>query len=245
MPVPKLVDTPENNLLLAALPRAEFEKIVGVLEYVELESGRILWEPDEKGTHIYFPTSSLISLNYESDSGSSISVATLGRNGIVGTGIVMGNVRTPDRAVVHYTGYAYRMKAHSVKTELAECGDFQALLMTYTQALMTKISQNAICNRLHRIDKQLCRLLLDFQDELQTDTFVMTHDLVAGVLGVRRESVSLAAGTLQKQKLIKATRGKIRIINSESLRVTACECYSVAKAQLDHCITKYSSEHSS
>lgn len=245
MPVPKPVDTPTNNLLLAALPKGEFENLIPMLEHIELKAGQTLWEAGEKGKHLYFPTTSLISLNYESDSGSSISIATLGRNGIAGTGFVMGNVRTPDRGVVQYTGSAYRIKAESAETELAECGDLQALLITYTQALMTKISQNAICNRLHRIDQQLCRLLLDFSDELQTETFNLTHDVVASVLGVRRESVSLAAGQLQKRKLIKVSRGTLRIADRKQLSSAACECYSVVKTQLDQSLAKYTSEHMS
>lgn len=245
MPVPKPVDTPSNNLLLDALPKGEFEKLLTMLEYIELEAGRVLWESDEKGRHLYFPTTSLISLNYESDSGSSISIATIGRNGIVGTGIVMGNVRTPDRAVVHYEGAAYRIKAETAVTELEECGDLQALMMTYTQALLTKISQNAICNRLHRIDQQLCRLLLDFSDELQTETFNLTHDVIASILGVRRESVSLATGQLQKRKIIRASRGKLRIDDRGALSTAACECYEVAKTHLDQSLSQYRSEHAS
>lgn len=245
MPPPKLADTPSNNLLLDALPKSEFEKLLTMLEHVELEAGRVLWESDEKGRHLYFPTTSLISLNYEGDSGSSISIATIGRTGIVGTGIVMGNVRTPDRAVVHYEGFAYRIKAKIALTEVEACGDLQALMMTYTQALMTKISQNAICNRLHRIDQQLCRLLLDFSDELQTETFDLTHDVLASILGVRRESISLAAGQLQKRKLIKASRGRLRIVDRQALLTAACECYEVAKAHLDLSLSQYRSEHAS
>ncbi len=245
MPVAKAFDSPTNNSLLAVLPRREFENIVPELEHQQVESGKTLCESGEKADYIYFPTSCLISLNYESDNGTSISIATIGRNGIVGTGVAMGNVRSPDRAIVQYNGCVYRMKAASVENELAECGDFQALLMTYTQALMTKISQNAICNRLHRIDQQVCRVLLEFSDELRTDVLKMTHDLIAGILGVRRESVSLAAGNLQKRQLITATRGEIRITNQEGLLSAACECYSVAKDHLKQCLEKYSAEHTS
>ncbi len=245
MPVPKTVESPEQNVLLATLPKSEFDKLLGFIEHIELAAGRTLWDSGEKGLHIYFPTTCLISLNYDSDNGSSISVATLGRNGIAGTGIVMGNVRTPDRAVVQYPGSAYRMKATTVKNELKECGDFHSLMMTYTQTLMTKISQNAICNRLHRIDQQLCRLLLDFSDELQSDTFNITHDVIAGVLGVRRESVSLAAGQLQSRKLIKATRGKLKVLDLKALSSAACECYSVAKDHLDRSLATYGSDHNS
>lgn len=243
MPIPKPADTPENNLLLAALPASDFADLAPILEYVELGSGETLWAADQKGKHLYFATTALISLNYESDNGSSISIATLGRKGIVGTGIVMGNVRTPDRAVVQHDGGAYRMKAETVKNELAECGNFQSLLTTYTQALMTKIAQNAICNRLHRIDQQLCRLLLDFSDELQTETFNLTHDVVASVLGVRRESVSLAAGQLQKRKILRASRGKLQILDRDAILHAACECYSVAKTHFDESLRKFIAEH--
>lgn len=243
MPIPKPIDSPRNNRLLAALPDGEFEKLLPVLEHVELEAGAILWETDEMGEYLYFPTTCLISLVYQNDAGVSVSVATFGRSGIAGTGMVVGSVRTPDRAVVTYGGAAYRMKASLVKNELADCGAFHALLLAYTNSLMTNISQHAICNRLHRIDQQLCRWLLDCKDDLQTDSLVITHDQIASVLGVRRESISLAAAQLQKSKIIRNSRGKIRILDTERLARAACECYSVVEQHLDEELKQYEREH--
>lgn len=243
MPLLLNSDGPRKNRILSALPDAEFQSLLPVLEHAELRSGATLWESDQTARYIYFPIDSLISLVYESHTGRSISIATLGRNGVVGTSVVMGNVKTPDRAVVNYDGVAYKMRSDRVKNELAECGDFQDLLVTYTQTLMTKIAQNSICNRLHRIDQQLSRLLLDFADELETETFRLTHDLIAGLLGVRRESVSIATGTLHKRGLINAARGKVTIIDRKSLANVACECYSVVKDQLERSLTKYATNH--
>lgn len=245
MPIPKPADTPRNNRLLAAMPDRELERLAPVLEYVELETGSILWETDESGEHIYFPTTSLISLVYENDAGVSASIATLGRRGIVGTGMIVGNIRTPDRALVTYGGGAYRMKASLVRNELADCGAFHSLLLTYTNSLMTSIAQHAICNRLHRIDQQLCRWLLDCQNDLQTDVLSITHDQIACVLGVRRESVSLAAAQLQKAKAIKTGRGRIRISDRDRLANAACECYSVIDEHLEQALKQYSNEQSS
>lgn len=245
MPIPKFVDNPRNNRILAALPERELDKLLPELEHVEYEKNEVLWETDEKGEHIYFPTTSLISLVYENETGTSVSIATLGRNGVVGAGLIGANVRGPDRAIVTHGGAAYRMKVSRVNNELAECGDFQALLLSYTNSLLTNVSQHAICNRLHRIDQQLCRWLLGCCDELQADSLSITHDQIAGILGVRRESVSLAASQLQKRKLIKTTRGKVRILNTDRLADAACECYSVVKKHLDQTLQQYASDHSS
>ncbi len=244
MPLPKLADTPRNNRILAALSDPEMEEVGPKLEHVRLETEQILWETDERGSHLYFPTTSLISLVYETDTGMSVSIATLGRSGIVGAGLIGGNVRTPDRAVVTYGGSAYRIKVAQVDNELADCGDFHKLLLAYTNSLMTKISQNAICNRLHRIDQQLSRWLLDCHDELATDSLAFTHDQIACILGVRRESISLAASQLQKGKIIKTSRGKVHISNPAQLSKTSCECYSIVREHLDKTLARYTSEHS-
>lgn len=222
---------PTENLVLGALPDRELERLMLRLERVELVDEQVLWESDEKGEHLYFPVSSLISLMYESDNGSTLSIASIGRHGVVGTAIVMSNIKTPDLATVTRGGAAFRLKAESVQKEFAECSDFQALLVAYTQSLIVKISQNAICNRLHRIDQQLCRWLLDWHDELKSRDVEMTHEQIARILGVRRESVSLAASELQKQKLAKGGRGKIRLVDLEGLEKSACECYKVIKDQ--------------
>lgn len=243
MPIPKPGDDPTNNRILAALPESELDKLREELEHAELEADQVLWEPDEEADYLYFPTTSLISLVYENDAGSSISIATLGRSGVAGIGLITGNVRTPDKAVVLYGGSSYRMKASRVENELKECGDFHALLVTYTHSLLVHISQNAICNRLHRIERQLCRWLLDCRDELQTDVLSVTHDQIASLLGVRRESISLAAAQLQKRKLIKTNRGKIRILDAEGIRSAACECYAIVNDHLNQALKEYSAEH--
>jgi CRP-like cAMP-binding protein len=245
MPIPKTTDSPKNNRILAALPAAELEKLEPVLERVELERGSILWETDEKGEYLFFPTTSLVSLLYENESGISVSIATIGRSGVAGTGMVVGNIETPDRAIVTCGGGAYRMKASLVKEELADCGDFHTILLNYTNSLMIHISQNAICNRLHRIDQQFCRWLLDCRDELQTDSLSITHDQIASILGVRRESVSLAASQFHKTKLIRSGRGKVRILDPEQMANAACECYSVVKERLDQSLKAYAREHRS
>jgi len=239
MPIPIGSEAVGSNRFLTALPENEFDKIKGSLEVVELQSGKLLWESDEKVKYLYFPTTSLISLLYESDTGSSISIATIGRSGIVGTNLVLGDARSPDRALVQSSGSAFRMDVNSAEEELANCGDFQSLLMAYTQVLIIKISQNAICNRLHRIEQQIARWLLDCSDDLETSELSMTHDQIAGVLGVRRESVSLAMTQLQNRNLINGGRGRVKICDAEGLRSASCECYSLVKQQLDSCLKKY------
>lgn len=239
MPIPAGIEAVASNKFLAALPENEFGKIKGSLEHVELEAEDSLWERDEKGKHLYFPTTALISLLYESENGNSLSIATIGRTGIVGTNLVLGDARTPDRAIVQYSGAAFRMDVESAEQELANCGDFQSLLMVYTQVLIIKISQNAICNRLHRIEQQLARWILDCCDDLESAELAMTHDQIAAALGVRRESISLAMAQLQSKKLINGGRGRIKICDAPGLRSAACECYSLVKQQLDTCLKKY------
>ena len=233
-----------GNRLLAVLPEGEFKKIEGSLEAISLKPDQLLWETDEKGRFIYFPTTSLISLLYESDDGGSVSIATLGRNGMVGTNLVLGDVRTPDRAVVLCGGNAFRMKARSAEEELANCGEFQSMMIAYAQVFITEVSQNAVCNRLHRIEQQLARWLLECHDELQRNIISMTQEQIAASLGVRRESISLAAAQLQNRGLIEVKRGKIKIRDLKSLEATSCECYSVIKRQLDLCLEKYRAQHS-
>jgi CRP-like cAMP-binding protein len=245
MPIPKPADNAGNNRILAALPAGELEKLEAALEHVELDGGQVLWETDEKGEHLYFPTTSLVSLVYANENGTSISVATLGRSSVVGAAMVGAHVRTPDRAVVTFSGHAYRMQVSHANSELAECGDFHTLLLVYSNSLMIHISQNAICNRLHRIDQQLCRWLLGCFDELLTDSLSITHDQIAAILGVRRESISLALSQLQKSRLIKTSRGKIRMLNPERMADAACECYSVVKDHQERALKKYAEEHSS
>ncbi|MBK9165358.1 MAG: Crp/Fnr family transcriptional regulator [Acidobacteria bacterium] len=233
---------PSLNMLLATLPAAEWLNIRNACTIVEVHKGQVLWEAEEKGKFIYFPIDSLISLMYESGDGDSIAVATIGRHGIAGTSIVMG-LKTPDRAVVSYTGTAYQMGSGVVRKELSECGDFQDLLMTYNQGLLTQIALNAICYRLHRVDQHLCRLFLEMNDELQTETFFVTHAQIANLLGVRRESVSLGLTNLSKQGVIGTSRGKVAIANLKKLNSIVCECHEVVVECRDRILNKYKAEH--
>lgn len=232
-----------DNRLLAALPNKEFQKINSSLEEIVFKSGDVLWEADEKAPHLYFPTTTLISMLHETEGGISAGIAAIGREGVAGAGVVLGDVRTPDRAIVQQDGTAFRMKTTDVKEEFAECGDFQHMLMGYTQALLTQISQNAICNRLHTVEQQICRWLLVNYDHQKNTTFLMTQDQIAGVLGVRRETVSLAAAQLQKRHLIKTSRGKIEVPKIDRIQAAACECYGVIKEEYDRILKNYMTKH--
>lgn len=241
MPLPKPAETIGVNRFLAALPSDEFERLKDSLETVELEQDQQLWDTGAKGKYLYFPTTSLISLLYEGGDGSSISIATLGRNGIIGTSLVLGSIRMPDRAVVQFSGTALRMDGRRAEEEFSDCGVFQSLLIAHTQLLINRISQNAICNRLHVIEQQVARMLLDFADELQTDAIAVTHDQLSGILGVRRESVSLAVSHLQSRKLVEARRGKITIKDDKLLESASCECYAIVKKDLEQSLAKFNS----
>ncbi len=231
-----------ENVLLAALPGSEWSSINDACSIVELKKGQVLWEAEQKGKFLYFPINSLISLMYETGEGDSISVATIGRHGIAGTSIVVG-IRTPDRAVVTYSGTAYEISSATVKKELSECGDFQDLLLTYTQGLLTQIAQNAICYKLHLLDHQLSRLLLELKDQLQTETFFVTQEEFANIIGVRRESVSLSLTNLSRQGIIETGRGRVTISDLTTLRSFVCECYDVISASRERIISKYRSEN--
>ena len=199
---------------------------------------------EEKREYVYFPTTAMICLLYESDEGVSIEVGMAGRQGMVGIVTFIGDSRMAKRAVVQREGQAYRMKATDVEKAFSEVGDFQEICMCYTQTLIAQISQSAICNRLHSVDQQLCRYLLVNYDNLQTKTFLMTHDQISNVLGVRRESVSVAAASLREGGLIDYSRGKITILDRKGLLAAACECYEVVKDQYDRILSKYISLHS-
>ncbi len=232
-----------ENRLLAALPKGEFINIAGALERVECEQGDVLWEVEEKRKYLYFPTTALICLLHETDSGVSAEVGIVGRDGVAGVSLFTGDARMADRAVVQHGGVAYRMRGKAVKDEFAQCGDFQDLLMNYTQSLITHISQTAICYRLHSIEQQLARWLLRNHDHQQKKSFEMTHEQIAGILGVRRESVSLAAGRLQEMGLIKYGRGSIKLVNRKGLEASSCECYSVVKEHYERMLKEYTEKH--
>lgn len=232
-----------KNKLLAALPEVEFKKIRPLLEEVDLELDEVLWEMDEKRRFVYFPTTAMICLLYDADEGVSIEVGMTGRQGMVGVVTFIGDARMAKRAVVQREGKAFRMKADDVEEEFASCPDFQDICMSYTQTLIAQISQNAICNRLHTVEQQLCRYLLVNYDNLQTKTFSMTHEQISNVFGVRRESVSLAAAGLKDLGLIEYSRGTLTILDRPGLLKAACECYEVVREQYDRILSKYIKIH--
>lgn len=234
---------PLQNLLLAAMPPAELAKIRPILELVNLKHDDVLWEADEKRKYVYFPTTAIICLLYESDEGDSIEVGMTGRKGMVGVVTFMGDSRMAKRAIVHHAGKAYRMRAKDVEDQFDLCSYFHDICLCYTQTLLAQLSQNAICNRLHSVEQQVCRYLLNNHDDLQTDTFLMTHEQISNVLGVRRESVSVATASLRDGGWIKAQRGKITLLDRKRLEARACECFGVVQEQYDRILGDYAAKN--
>jgi CRP-like cAMP-binding protein len=222
-----------KNHLLAALPAAEFDRIASRLEGVSLQLGEVLYESGDQMTHVYFPTTAIISLLYIMENGTTAEIGIAGSNGLVGIALFMGGDTTSNRAIVQSGGDAVRMKARDVQDAFSLGGVFQSVLLRYTQSLITQISQTAVCNRLHSVEQQLCRWLLINHDQLQTDKLVMTHELIANMLGVRREGVSLAAHRLQEKGLIEYVRGTITILDRKGLETEVCECYKVVIDEYD------------
>jgi len=209
------------------------------LEPVSLSLGEVLYESGDKLTHCYFPTTAIISLLYIMENGATAEIGIAGNNGLVGIALFMGGETTSSRAIVQSGGDAVRMRARHLQEAFALGGVFQSVLLRYTQSLMTQISQTAVCNRLHSVEQQLCRWLLINHDQLQSDRLVMTHDLIANMLGVRREGVSIAAEHLQRRGLIKYVRGTITILAREGLEGTVCECYKVVIDEYDRLLGEY------
>ncbi|MFZ6655960.1 Crp/Fnr family transcriptional regulator [Undibacterium sp. TJN19] len=224
---------PLQNHLLAALPTAEFERLAGNLELVEMPLGQALYEAGGLLQYVYFPTTSIVSLLYVLESGASAEIAIVGNEGILGISLFMGGETTPSRAVVQCAGYGYRLKAQLLKEEFNRAGPFLRLLLRYTQALITQMTQTAVCNRHHSIEQQLCRWLLLSLDRLPSDSVSMTQELIANMLGVRREGVTAAAGNIQKLGLIKYSRGRIDVIDRAGIENIVCECYAVVKLEFD------------
>ena len=239
MPVTRNTEEGLQNHLLAALPDEEFRKIKSNLELISLSLGEVLYESGDELTHVYFPTTAIISLLYIMENGATAEIGIAGNNGLIGIALFMGGETTSSRAIVQSAGKAVRMSAKTVKTAFAQGGLFQNILLRYTQSLMTQISQTAVCNRLHSVEQQLCRWLLINHDQLQTDKLVMTHDLIANMLGVRREGVSIAAGHLQDKGVIKYVRGTITILDRAGLEAAVCECYQVVMDEYDRLLGKY------
>jgi CRP-like cAMP-binding protein len=224
---------PNQNRLLAALPRGEWQRWLPNLEPVDMPLAEVLYEPGATLSHVYFPTTAIVSLLWVMENGVSAEVAVAGNEGIVGTSLFMGGESTPSRAVVHRAGHAFRMKAQHLKNELNQNGPALHLLLRYTLALTTQMAQTAVCNRHHSLDQQLCRRLLLSLDRLHGGQLVMTQELIASMLGVRREGVTDAAVKLQKDGVIAYARGRITVLDRAGLEKCSCECYAVVKKEYD------------
>jgi len=224
---------PKKNHLLAALPAQEWHRWSAHLEPVEMLLGQVLYESGSTMSHVFFPTTAIVSLLYVMEDGSSAEIAVVGNEGLVGIALFMGGQSTPSRAVVQSGGKGYRLKANAMRHEFAQGGPVQHLLLRYTQALITQMSQTAVCNRHHTLDQQLCRWLLLSLDRLQGNELVMMQELIANMLGVRREGVTEAALKLQHNDLIRYSRGRITVIDRKGLEKRSCECYAVVKEEYD------------
>ena len=222
---------PNQNHLLAALPKAEFERLAPHLEPVEMLLGDVLYESGGLLQHVYFPTTAIVSLHYVMENGSSSEIAGVGNEGVLGISLFMGGNTTPSRAVVQTGGQGYRLKAQVMAQEFNRAGLMQQLLLRYTQALITQMSQTAACNRHHSLVQQLCRWLLLTLDRMPTNELIMTQELVASMLGVRREGDTEAAGKLQQAGVIRYRRGHITVLDRSGLESQVCECYEVLKKE--------------
>ena len=222
-----------SNQLLASMPEPEWQRLGPLLEAVDLPLGQVLYESGGRMSHVYFPVSAIVSLLYVMENGASAEIAVVGNEGLVGISLFMGGETTPSRAVVQSAGKGYRLRAADIKEEFNRSGPVMHLLLRYTQALITQMAQTAVCNRHHSLDQQLCRWLLLSLDRLSGSELVMTQELIANMLGVRREGVTEAALKLQKLNLIKYARGHITVLDRAGLEGRVCECYGVVKAEYD------------
>ncbi len=228
---------PENHLL-AALPDAEAQRWLPQLERVDMPLGQVLYESGGTLSHVYFPTTAIVSLLYVMENGASAEIAVVGNEGIVGISLFMGGDSTSSRAVVQSAGLGYRLKAQIMKDDFNRAGPVLHLLLRYTQALITQMAQTAVCNRHHTLDQQLCRWLLLSLDRLQGNELVMTQELIANMLGVRREGVTEGALKLQQAGLIRYARGHISVLDRDGLQKRSCECYAVVKKEYDRLLPR-------
>ena len=231
--MPAAAPDPQQNHLLAALSPTERGRVYPHLRLVPMPLGKVLYESGDLLRHVYFPTDSIVSLLYVLASGASAEIAVVGNEGLIGVALFMGGETTPSRAVVQSSGYAYRLPGQKLKIEFRRNGELQLLLLRYTQALITQMAQTAVCNRHHSVDQQLCRWLLLSLDRLSSNELSMTQELIANMLGVRREGVPEAAGKLQDAGLIRYHRGRIAVLDRPGLEARSCECYQVVKTELD------------
>lgn len=223
---------PAQNHLLAALLPEEFERLSPHLQLMQLPLGLMLYRPGEQLQHAYFPTTAIVSLHYVTESGAAAETAGVGNEGVVGIAMIMGGGSMPGSAVVQTAGFAYKLEERYLKQEFARAGSMQGQLLRYTQALVTQIAQTAVCNCHHSLEQRLCRWLLLTLDRCVSQDLVITQELVAGILGVRRESITEAAGALQRAGYINSRRGHISVVDRRGLEVTACECYGVVRKEL-------------
>jgi CRP-like cAMP-binding protein len=230
--------TPRQNHLLAALPDAVYERLLPHLEHVPMPLGQVLYKSGGELAYLYFPTTCIVSLVYVMSNGASAEIAVTGCEGLLGISLFLGGDTTPNQAVVQSGGYAYRIVAKMIKDEFDQGGPLQHLLLLYTQALIAQMAQTAVCNRHHSLDQQLCRWLLLSLDRLRSGELTMTQELIANMLGVRRQGVAEAAGNLQKAGLIDYRRGHISVLNRLGLEARVCECYSVVRREYDRLLPR-------
>ena len=225
--------SPRQNHLLAALPAADYERLLPRLVPVAMPLGQAIYEPGEHQEYVYFPTTSVVSLLYVMEDGFSAGMAVVGNEGLVGVALFMGGESTPSRAEVQSAGYGYQLRAGVLKKEFGLGGNLQHLLLRYTQALITQMAQTGVCNRFHSVEQRLCRWLLLSLDRLASNDLTMTHELIANNLGVRREGVSGAAGKLQAAGMIRCRRGHITVLDRSKLEAQVCECYAVVRKEYE------------
>jgi CRP-like cAMP-binding protein len=228
-----ITQSPKKNSLLAALPDSEFELLLPHLEPIAMPLGKVMYESGDTMNHAYFPTTSIVSLLYVMESGASAEISVVGNEGLVGISLFMGGGSTPSRAVVQSAGQGFRLNSRVVKEQFDKAGALMHLFLHFTQALITQMSQTAACNRHHSLDQQLCRWLLLSLDRLPGPNLLMTQELIANMLGVRREGVTEAAGKLQRAGLMRYTRGKIEVLDRLGVEERCCECYKVIKDEYD------------
>jgi CRP-like cAMP-binding protein len=232
------VKDPRQNYLLAAFPPAERERLFPQLELVAMPLGKVLYEPGDALHHVFFPTNCIVSLLYVLADGASAEISVVGNEGLIGIALFMGGETTPSRAIVQSAGYAYRLNGQELKDEFHLNGEVQLLLLRYTQALITQMAQTAVCNRHHSVDQQLCRWLLLSLDRLTSNQLDMTQELIANMLGVRREGVTESAGKLDKLGIIRYARGRITVLDRPRLEQRCCECYAVVKKETDRLLPR-------
>lgn len=243
MTMPRQREDPNKNRLLRALPEEIKARLYPKLKGVPLPLGKVLYESGDAMHQVYFPTDSIVSLLYVMESGASAEISVVGNEGVVGVALFMGGESTPSRAIVQSAGYSFSLSKADVKAEFDRHGDMLHLMLRYTQALITQMAQTAVCNRHHSIDQQLCRWLLLSLDRLPTNRLTMTQELIANMLGVRREGVTTAAGKLQERGVIRYMRGQITVIDRPALEALCCECYAVVKKETDRLLPYTADPH--